>query len=121
MLRMEEVAFVDRISTFGKYVAVRDINKEEMTCFRIALSTPTVHVQAYPVEFPINQRVSQEIREFIMSHLHLLKETSKDLAFKTAKFIVIGYDDETWRFFEYCDEFCEVFEMTNSCHPLNNS
>lgn len=116
-MRIERVFYVDYTKDIGHYDSIQKFGMEEMTYVGLALSTPKIRVNATPFTYKINQQGSNKIREYVVDRLHTLKEISEQLAKNSPKFIVIVYFDKSERFFEYNEDFCNVFTIVNEYKP----
>lgn len=118
-MKIESVYYFDYTNSIGFYQSIRDFRSEEMTYISFAFSTPKVHVNATPDEFKIGVNPSNKVREFVVSHLEDLKEISQMLAENSPKYIMVCFADESKMYFEYNENFCEIFNLINENRPSN--
>lgn len=109
--RIDSIYYFDYTEEIGYYDSLRNFASVEMKYIGLALSTPTVRVNATPNSFNVSSDGSSCIREYVISQLANLSEISKDLAVNSPKYILINYFDGTERYFAYNESFCSVFKM----------
>ena len=119
IMKIESVYYFDYTNNIGFYQSIRDFRSEEMTYISFAFSTPKIHVNATPDQFKIGANPSNKVREFVISHLEDLKKISQMLAENSPKYIMVCFADESKMYFEYNENFCEIFNLINENRPRN--
>ena len=116
--RIDSIYCFDYTNEMGYYDSIRDFSSEEMTYIGLALSTPKVHVSASPDSFDISPQGSTAIRGYVISQINHLREVDKNLAVNSPKYILIRYFDNSERYFEYNESFCELFKVVFRYRPI---
>lgn len=118
--RIESVYYFNYTKEIGFYDSVRDFTHLEMEYIGMAVSTEKVHVNSTPTRFKVDEKGTDNIREYVIARMESLVEISKELAINSPQYIMIRYADESVKYFKYDTEFCNIFSMAE-CHKVTEN
>ena len=96
------------------YDSIRDFTSLEMRYLATAISTEKIRVNATPTEFKIDEDGSNQIREYVISHISQLEEISEELALNSPRYLSVLYADDTTIYFKYDEEFYKIFSIATT-------
>ena len=110
-MRISSISYFDYTNKIGYLQSINQFTSIEMEYFATALSTETIKVNASPIKFPLEERISEQIRELAISRMESLVEIKKELAINSPRYIKISYADDTEKYFKYDEKYCVVFSL----------
>ena len=118
MSRIVSVYYFDYSKEIGHYDSLRDVNTSNIEYIGLAISTPHIRVNASPTRYYIKAESRDTIRDYIIANLSTLIEIQEETLDVEKKYIMICFDDETKKYYQYDETFCNVFKLAYS-HKQN--
>lgn len=109
-MKIKSIYYYDYEKTIGFYQELCDFEKNKLRYTGMALSTAEIRVNASPIECLINERRTIEIKEEIKSEIDNLKEIKCDIAKELNKYVVIYYENDEKKYYNYDERFCCIFK-----------
>lgn len=115
--RIDSIYYFNYTKQIGYCDSIRDFSSVEMTYIGLAISTPEIRVNSSPNKFVVSEDGSNNVRKYTISQINMLQEICEELAVNSPKYILINYFDGTKRYFEYNEEFCNLFKIVLQYQP----
>lgn len=112
--RIDSIWYFDFTNKIAFYDSIRDFTSLEMRYLATAISTEKIRVNATPTEFKIDEDGSNQIREYVISHISQLEEISEELALNSPRYLSVLYADDTTIYFKYDEEFYKIFSIATT-------
>lgn len=118
--RIDSIYYFDYTKEIGFFDSIRNFTALEMSYIGMAISTEKIRVNSTPTSYKICTDGTNQIRQLAISRKALLKEISAELAINSPRYILIWYLDDTKQYFEYDDNFCQIFSMAKQFKIKND-
>ena len=121
MEHIESIYYFDYTKDIGHYDSLRNLQSKEIQYIGLALSTPKVRINATPTKYLVNDAGSEQIREYVASHLSNLCEVDKEQAENSVEYTLICRDDGTKQYFEKSTELNAIFKLAEEFRIIERS
>ena len=118
--KVKEVYYYDYSLKMGHYESIKGLELSEVEYVSSAISTQEIKVYVTPKKFKVDEKGSNKIKTFVETHIDELVETKEEVAVELPRYIMLVFDDDTKKYYQYTDEFCVIFSIAK-CHKIKET